>query len=970
MLLNKNIFCIKPEVGLLNFFLYPYKIFFSSYFSLFLLFLLVGNKSFGQTADFTFTTPSGTFCAPAKVSFNPTFSEVPVGFNWRFGTTGAESVLQNPTFSYAQPGSYKVVFTVLFYTKLVEVEKNIVISGLPAVSIIANKTFLCKPDSIHFTGRSNVPLQSLTWDFDDGNAPVITNDTGIINNFITFKLHRVRLRARDINGCQAQAVIRIDVRNITINNLSANPTGGCIPANVRLRAGAAIPAGTTVAMYIWNFGDGSPNDTTSINRINHRYTTTATVVPQVTVVTSEGCTNAVFFDSLFFGNRPRNLVLKVPKKTYCFSEDPVFFAKADSANEYRWNFGDGTILTTSDTTVTHQYRTRNSFLVRVTPLYNGCAGASDTVTINIIGPQADFSFVNTCTNRASFNFTNTSLGVVDSIIWRFGSGGSTSILSNPGYTFPAVGSYNVRMYVYQNSTGCSDVLSRTIFSTAPVLVPSDSATCIGQSASLGVSTPYNNNAARYTFSLGGRVLANTGSSFRNIITDSIGSFINSIVVDDGPSYCKDTLFQNYPFYVRGPLIRVSAPASICISDSFRVTNTSSAGFSEDTLINWLWNFGDSIHYDSLPDPLPFVYSNPGTYQLSLTIFDLGGCTSTQSLPVTVRSLPLLIVNPPAVIACPNEVIPLNAIHQGIISWLPAGGTSCDTCSMVTIQTAISSRYTAIALDPFGCSSRYDVPVSIQAPYIFNDILRDTMVCAGQPVFLDAGTRGLVYNWTPASELSATNIPNPIAIPLGTTTYRVNFLDSAGCFPDSADVLITISPQPSVNAGPDLILDYNSPFNLNPAYSPDVSVYKWTPGGQLNCNNCANPTGRALVTGYLIIAAENIDGCNATDSLLLTIKCDPANMLMPTAFTPNGDNLNDFFYPLTRGVAIIKRFQIFSRYGQMIYEKYNIRPNDRAYGWDGTINGKPQDSGNFIYIIDAECDQGNTISTKGSVMLLR
>jgi gliding motility-associated-like protein len=92
--------------------------------------------------------------------------------------------------------------------------------------------------------------------------------------------------------------------------------------------------------------------------------------------------------------------------------------------------------------------------------------------------------------------------------------------------------------------------------------------------------------------------------------------------------------------------------------------------------------------------------------------------------------------------------------------------------------------------------------------------------------------------------------------------------------------------------------------------------------------------------------------------------------MPSAFTPNGDNLNDFFYPLTRGVSLIKRFQIFSRYGQLIYEKYNIRPNERNFGWDGTINGKPQGSGNFIFIVDAECDLGNLISTKGSVMLLR
>ena len=58
--------------------------------------------------------------------------------------------------------------------------------------------------------------------------------------------------------------------------------------------------------------------------------------------------------------------------------------------------------------------------------------------------------------------------------------------------------------------------------------------------------------------------------------------------------------------------------------------------------------------------------------------------------------------------------------------------------------------------------------------------------------------------------------------------------------------------------------------------------------------------------------------------------------MSTAFTPNGDGLNDFFMPMNSHNLTFERFVIFNRWGQMVFECYDL-----FHGWDGTWNGVDQ-----------------------------
>ena len=92
--------------------------------------------------------------------------------------------------------------------------------------------------------------------------------------------------------------------------------------------------------------------------------------------------------------------------------------------------------------------------------------------------------------------------------------------------------------------------------------------------------------------------------------------------------------------------------------------------------------------------------------------------------------------------------------------------------------------------------------------------------------------------------------------------------------------------------------------------------------------------------------------------------------MANAFSPNFDGNNDYFYPTGSGVKIVKSFQVYSRWGQLLYSRTDFPPNDKKYGWDGNLNGIPQPSDTYVFVAGMICFSGENFVLKGTVELLR
>jgi gliding motility-associated-like protein len=99
-------------------------------------------------------------------------------------------------------------------------------------------------------------------------------------------------------------------------------------------------------------------------------------------------------------------------------------------------------------------------------------------------------------------------------------------------------------------------------------------------------------------------------------------------------------------------------------------------------------------------------------------------------------------------------------------------------------------------------------------------------------------------------------------------------------------------------------------------------------------------------------------------------CKGENMFLPNTFSPNGDANNETFYPRGRGLAYVKNFRIFNRWGEVVFEAANFQVNDRSKGWNGMHKGKPASLDVYVYTIDVVCENNEILNFKGDVTLLR
>ena len=119
-------------------------------------------------------------------------------------------------------------------------------------------------------------------------------------------------------------------------------------------------------------------------------------------------------------------------------------------------------------------------------------------------------------------------------------------------------------------------------------------------------------------------------------------------------------------------------------------------------------------------------------------------------------------------------------------------------------------------------------------------------------------------------------------------------------------------------------------------------------------------------GDYSVVVTNEAGCSTSGTSTATNGCE-ASFVVPNAFSPNADGLNDVFTPVSFGNPIFYEMKIFNRWGEMIFKS-----DDFLQGWDGTISGKMQELGTYIWLLSFKDgltpDEVQVLS--GNVILLR
>jgi gliding motility-associated-like protein len=932
-------------------------------------FIFLSLFSNGQTAGFTYTTADGLLCSPVTVQFSQTCTGNPTSFIWNFGN-GQGSNAANPSIVFTTPGTYIVKLIAVFNTQAIETSQSLVINPGISATLTADRNYICTPGIINFTAGSTGNIATYEWNFGDGSPVATTTGPAISHNYISFGNFTSTVKAIDISGCSASNSYNITLQNPPIS-ATVSSVEGCIPATVNFSAAPIIPTGSSVTNYSWTFGDGSPVVNTLSNNTSHTYTAVGTYIAGVSVTTNEGCSNSFTYNPIAFGTPPVNLVTYPDKLMYCGSETPVFVSKATNANSYFWDFGDGSTAIATDTITQHYYTTLGTKTITVTPYYNGCIGAGQSFQIDIIGVIAGFTFSNTCNNKNSFSFINMSQGNATSYLWNFGDGSPSASTPNAVHTYNNPGSYIASLTIADNGTGCSHTFSVNLYTGNSILTNPDTSICRNAQTLFTLSNNQTNASATYTWNIVGLTSGPSPNKTIQIPATLLGNFSsNYVIINNGPSYCLDTVNLNHAISVRGPNLSFNAPSTICQNSKYNLVNTSSAFNPSDSVVLWYWNYGIIPNNDSVFQPPPISYSGPAAYTIKLVAKDKTGCIDSLSKTLIVNPIPFIQIIPLNDTLCFGQTDTLIAFHSDTLLWSPAGAVSCATCDTVLINPATTTSFIATVHNTYNCMVSDTTVVTVFNPFTAQANASPIQICSNDTVRINVGPPGKIITWTPPAGLSSSNTYNPLASPVSNTTYIATLTDSAGCFSSTASIDVIVKSLPIVNAGPDKILPYNSTFTINPVYSNNIASYLWTPTGTLNCNNCPNPGGIALQAQTYIINVTSDSSCTARDTINILVECKYSNLFMPSAFTPNNDAKNDVYFPLTRGISTIKRFAIFNRLGQLIFEVKNFKPNDKAWGWDGKFKGQDQSPDTYVFFLEAICDMGGTITKKDSFILIR
>jgi gliding motility-associated-like protein len=285
-----------------------------------------------------------------------------------------------------------------------------------------------------------------------------------------------------------------------------------------------------------------------------------------------------------------------------------------------------------------------------------------------------------------------------------------------------------------------------------------------------------------------------------------------------------------------------------------------------------------------------------------------------------------------------------------------------------VNPSSSVKYFVEGENVFGCKARDSVSVTVQQRFDVTANSGDT-ICTGESYRLRANGADL-YSWTPVSGLDNAQAAAPIAKPTTTTLYQVIGRDKYNCFSDTTSVPVIVYPYPKLELDNEKTVIVGNSVTLQPVLSADVNNINWQPGTWLNCVNCPSPISTPKQSIQYKLRVANEGGCVTEDAINLLVVCGGENVFLPNTFSPNGDGINDVFYPRGKGISYIKRLFIYNRWGEEVFKQLSFYSNDISRGWDGSYKGAPVNGDVFVYVIDVVCENGQTLTFKGDVTLIR
>jgi gliding motility-associated-like protein len=482
----------------------------------------------------------------------------------------------------------------------------------------------------------------------------------------------------------------------------------------------------------------------------------------------------------------------------------------------------------------------------------------------------------------------------------------------------------------------------------------------------------------------------------NIVTQNlpnVGAYQISLNVSWN-GYCPSSDTQMV--YVSDPKAVMELDKKIfCLGDEIhvRVKDTSSVGV-------WQWAFGDNVPQvpvvvgtfssNFVPNPFPYVYNiypnngQEGKTLVTLIYWGLGKtCRRQDTTSIFVVKLDSdfeqsdhlykhCLGIPDTYTATFVNPYKLNLnFNWNFGGSIQSGGASA---AHTFTQSGLVPVTLTLSNSDYGCKSvsvKNMTILPLPKAYIrIADTIcpKDTFAIVGSgEAGFNSGIKGiLAYNsnrdsvkFTPQNTFSLNSTATV------TTTYSLSIVDDNGCKSLPAVDSIYVRAKPNIiRWDTTVIIGETIPIN---GYVDKNYTYTWTPLVQdLSCLNCYNPVSSTTVSlTYTLLAEDSPLACYVT-AHTFTVNVNPKTSIdVPSAFTPNGDGINDVLFIGGWGIRKVNYFKIFNRWGQLLFQS-----NDVKVGWDGKFEGIPQNMETYVYEVSVETYLDSTLTKSGTVKIIR
>lgn len=915
-------------------------------------------------------------CSAPEFSVSPMGNVFPDSSNFNWNLPGGKLVNERSFISKQVQDSGWVVLTVINRLNGCTSSDSLFVKDLrniPAVSAGQTDTLNCKEPNLFLKATAKTDSTRIQWSTQSGN---IVNGSNTLSPEVNQSGWYFITVTDTVNHCRNVDSVYIN-QDFTKPLFNAGPDLIFTCADTLKVLYASLSNQGLGYLYFWS----TTNGTITGGQGTLQLQVSSPGDYLLTILdTTNGCSDTSSVEVKPDFSAPTGNILPSDTLT-CLKNKVSLFATATSPvgnnMRYQWTGDAGQNINFSNT-LNPEVQIPGIYTLIIYDQINGCSTrVSVVVPIDTLHPLAiagPDQIWNCATNSLSLNASSSTGNHSLRYQWNTGNGIISGNKFSAQVPIASPGTYF--LMIVDSVTQCAgfdtvNIVADTVRPLAIITVP-DTLNCKVAEIKLNGSPSSRDLRSKYIWTTQDGMFTGPINKYENT-TNRPGTY--TLILLDTINFCSDTFTTVVYENITKPIILISGNLLLRCADTntiliSRIQNTS--GFE-----NYLWTSRTGM-ISSSPLKDSIQVTREGWYQVEVTNL-LNGCKAIDSIQVTQVNDLMVNAGLPSTLTCKIKSLDLSGnVFSGSgkeqVIWNTNNGNIFSNPQNKNVRIDKAGIYYFRAFNPLnGCNAIDSVEILENTNYPTHAELQIVPLrCPGDQWSatigaITGGEAPLKIEFQ-GSEIIGNSIQGSQA-----GNYQILITDKFGCELKKDFSILPVAGV-SMNLTPYIKINSGDSYSIKPVFSiPNDSIgnIQWTPTQFLSCTDCLNPVAENVTQDieYFCTVSDH-KGCLA--SARIRIEVIKRNIWFPNAFSPNGDQINDLFFPYIEEGSFnqIRNFQIFDRWGNQVFEKRSIAPDQIHLGWDGNSNGNKVLPGVYVYVLQLEWKNGDLQLFSGDVTLLR